>query len=214
MPTAAAAPAAAAAAAQPASAPPAPAPAAAPPAAGGAQYLRPHLLKLAPYTPIEPFEVLSQRFGRKPEDIIKLDANENPYGPPPEVLAALAGMSFPHVYPDPETRRLRGALAAMNDIPVEHLLVGAAGGCGRARACVTAGAGGSRLCTRHMWLQQQKPAACMGARMQSQGRTRHVVWWECCGQGLQPAHKNACVLWADRTRTHPRARRWAVARTS
>jgi len=39
-------------------------------------FLRPHLLKLAPYTPIEPFEILSQRFGRKPEDIIKLDANE------------------------------------------------------------------------------------------------------------------------------------------
>jgi histidinol-phosphate aminotransferase len=87
-------------------------------------FLRPHLLKMAPYTPIEPFEVLSARYGRKPEDIIKLDANENPYGPPPEVRAALATMAFPHIYPDPETRQLRAALAKMNDVPVEHLLVG------------------------------------------------------------------------------------------
>jgi hypothetical protein len=87
------------------------------------QFLRPHLLKLAAYTPIEPFEILSARYGRSPQDIVKLDANENPYGPPPEVLQALANMPFPHIYPDPETRRLRAALAEWNDIPKEHLLV-------------------------------------------------------------------------------------------
>jgi histidinol-phosphate aminotransferase len=90
------------------------------------QFLRPHLLKLAPYTPIEPFEVLSARYGRSPQDIVKLDANENPYGPPPEVLEALAKMPFPHIYPDPETRRLRAALAEWNNVPAEHLLVSAA----------------------------------------------------------------------------------------
>lgn len=91
--------------------------------AGATQFLRPHLLKLAPYTPIEPFEILSARYGRSPQDIVKLDANENPYGPPPEVAQALAAMPFPHIYPDPETRRLRQALAEWNDIPMEHLLV-------------------------------------------------------------------------------------------
>ena len=57
-------------------------------------------------------------------DILRLDANENPYGPPPEVREALAKMPFPHIYPDPETRQLRKALSAMHDIPIEHLLVG------------------------------------------------------------------------------------------
>lgn len=88
-----------------------------------AAFIRPHLLKLAAYTPIEPFEVLSAKLGRRPEDIVKLDANENPYGPPPEVLAALGSMQFPHIYPDPESRKLRAALAEWNDVPIEHLLV-------------------------------------------------------------------------------------------
>ena len=87
------------------------------------QFLRPHLLKLAAYTPSEPFEILSAKYGRAPQDIIKLDANENPYGPPPEVLNALATMPFPHIYPDPETRALRKALAEMNDCPMENILV-------------------------------------------------------------------------------------------
>lgn len=93
--------------------------------AAGQAFIRPHLLKLAPYTPIVPFEVLSAKLGRKPQDIVKLDANENPYGPPPEVLAALGSMEFPNIYPDPESRRLREALAKWHDVPMEHLLVGA-----------------------------------------------------------------------------------------
>eukprot|EP00877_Chromochloris_zofingiensis_P004972 jgi/Chrzof1/14476/Cz09g04070.t1 len=88
------------------------------------EFVRPHLLKLAAYTPIEPFEVLSAKYGRTPEQIVKLDANENPYGPPPEVREALASMPFPHIYPDPESRRLRQALAGWCNVPMEHLLVG------------------------------------------------------------------------------------------
>lgn len=79
---------------------------------------------LAPYTPIEPFEILSARLGRRPEDIVKLDANENPYGPPPEVLQALGSMKFPNIYPDPESRTLRSALSEWTNVPIEHLLVG------------------------------------------------------------------------------------------
>lgn len=92
-------------------------------AVSGESFIRPHLLKLAPYTPIVPFEVLSAKLGRKPQDIVKLDANENPYGPPPEVLKALGSMDFPNIYPDPESRRLREALSKWHDVPMEHLLV-------------------------------------------------------------------------------------------
>jgi hypothetical protein len=98
--------------------------AAAPAADPARSFLRPHLLSLAPYTPIEPFEVLSQRLGRAPEDIIKLDANENPYGPPPEVLQALGALAFPNIYPDPESRALRDDLGRASGVPAENLLVG------------------------------------------------------------------------------------------
>ena len=73
--------------------------------------IRPDLATLKPYTPILPFEVLSQQLGRQPEEIIKLDANENPYGPSPLVAEALAEAPYLHIYPDPESRELRTALA-------------------------------------------------------------------------------------------------------
>jgi len=93
-----------------------------PPAAN--TYIREHLLRLAPYTPIVPFEILAEELNRTPEQIVKLDANENPYGPPPEVLKALGSMKFPNIYPDPESRTLRSALSAWTGVPAEHLLVG------------------------------------------------------------------------------------------
>lgn len=55
---------------------------------------------------------------------MKLDANENPYGPPPEVLEALGQLEFPYIYPDPESRRLRAALAKDSGLEAEHILVG------------------------------------------------------------------------------------------
>ncbi|KAF7085497.1 hypothetical protein CFC21_088911 [Triticum aestivum] len=94
------------------------------PRPSGASFIRHHLRSLAAYQPILPFEVLSARLGRKPEDIIKLDANENPYGPPPEVAAALGNLKFPYVYPDPESRHLRAALAEDSGLETEHILVG------------------------------------------------------------------------------------------
>ncbi len=89
-----------------------------------ARFLLPHIAEMEPYTPIVPFEVLSRQLGRPPEQIIKLDANENPYGPHPAVREALARYPFAHIYPDPEQRDLRAALAAYVGVPAEHILAG------------------------------------------------------------------------------------------
>jgi histidinol-phosphate aminotransferase len=87
-------------------------------------FIRSNIAGLEPYTPILPFEVLSQQLGRHPDEIIKLDANENPYGPSPLVAEALAKAPYLHIYPDPECRELRSALAGYTGLEAEYLLVG------------------------------------------------------------------------------------------
>lgn len=87
--------------------------------------VRPAVFEMAPYTPIYPFDVLAARLGRRPEEIIKLDANENPYGPSPRVEAALAELAYINIYPDPESRALCQALADFVNVPEAHLLAGA-----------------------------------------------------------------------------------------
>lgn len=77
--------------------------------------LNPHLAGLEEYTPIQPFEVLSRRLGIPAHEIVKLDANENPYGPHPAVAEALAEYVYYHIYPDPQQTELRQALAAHLD---------------------------------------------------------------------------------------------------
>jgi histidinol-phosphate aminotransferase len=86
--------------------------------------IRAHIRGMEAYEPILPFEVLSQQLRRAPEAIIKLDANENPYGPHPAVLDALGRMPFAHIYPDPESRALREALSAHTGVPMDNLMAG------------------------------------------------------------------------------------------
>jgi histidinol-phosphate aminotransferase len=89
-----------------------------------ATLIRPDLAALEPYTPIAPFEALSERLGLPIEQIVKLDANENPYGPSPRALEAVA--AYPHyaIYPDPDQLPLRRALARYTGQPESRILCG------------------------------------------------------------------------------------------
>src|SRR3972149_6835331 len=73
--------------------------------------MRPHLLDMEPYQGVEPPELLAQRAGIPVDRIVKLDGNENPYGPSPKVAEALGRSTAYHLYPDPHQRRVRQALA-------------------------------------------------------------------------------------------------------
>ncbi len=88
-------------------------------------WTRPSLRNLPPYQPVAPYEVVAARVGIPPERLLKLDANENPYGPLPQVREALARLAYPHIYPDPESRALRAALAEFTGLPADLLLAGA-----------------------------------------------------------------------------------------
>ena len=87
--------------------------------------LRSTVRAIEPYVPILPFEVLADSLGRPIEEIIKLDANENLYGPSPLVRTALSDLDFPHIYPDPENRALRKALSDFTGVPSENIFAGA-----------------------------------------------------------------------------------------
>ena len=88
------------------------------------QFIRPDIVGMEPYTPIVPFEVLSRQLGFAPEEIVKLDANENPYGPSPKALAALQNGRTYHIYPDPAATELREAISGYVGVPAERLVVG------------------------------------------------------------------------------------------
>ena len=83
-----------------------------------------HLENLSPYTPIEPFEVLSERYGIPADSIIKMDANENPYGISPLTRQVLSNLNYPHIYPDPESRALRQALQEYTGVSTEYIMAG------------------------------------------------------------------------------------------
>ena len=88
-------------------------------------FVRQQIREMPAYEPVLPFEVLSEQLGFPTEALVKLDANENPYGPLPAVFEALSKLPYTHIYPDPESRLLRQTLAEYHDMPVENILAGA-----------------------------------------------------------------------------------------
>ena len=88
--------------------------------------MRSHMVNFATYHGVDPSEELARKAGIKPEDVIRLNANENPYGPLDKVSAALSGLPL-HLYPDPNQRKLRAALGEYTGQPVERIMAGAGG---------------------------------------------------------------------------------------
>ena len=86
--------------------------------------IRPELRAFAGYSAATSPETLEGRVSVPVERIIKLDANENPYGCSPRVNRALAGYAHFHVYPDDGQERLRALLAGYAGVGPAHIVAG------------------------------------------------------------------------------------------
>lgn len=86
--------------------------------------LRPEIVAMGKYTPIEPMEVLSKQTALPIERIVKLDGNENLYGCSPKVNQALEKYSYYNIYPDPEQRELRLALEKHTGFRYQQIVCG------------------------------------------------------------------------------------------
>jgi len=83
------------------------------------------LRELRPYEAVDSPEALAEIAGIPAEEIIRLNANENPYGPSPRVQEALGCYNSYHIYPDAHQSVPRRALAEYTGISADHILVGA-----------------------------------------------------------------------------------------
>jgi len=86
------------------------------------QLIRPELFTLVGYSPSRSPETLAGKVDVPIKDIIKLDANENPYGCSPRVHQALATYPSFSVYPDAEQNDLRESLAAYAGAGAERIV--------------------------------------------------------------------------------------------
>jgi len=86
-------------------------------------HVHPDIQSLSPYVPGKPIDELQRELGLT--RVIKLASNENPLGPSPKAVAALAGGSDTlHRYPDGGAFRLRQALADRWKVTSDHVILG------------------------------------------------------------------------------------------
>jgi histidinol-phosphate aminotransferase len=88
------------------------------------KYILPRLMKFSGYSASTSPDTLEGKIDVPPENIIKINANENPYGCSPKVLKALAKCKNFNIYPDDGQQELRKQLAQYAGVPAERILAG------------------------------------------------------------------------------------------
>lgn len=88
------------------------------------RYIRPDLATFGGYSAHTSPETLEGKVEVPVENIIKLDANENPYGCSPRVSRALESYRHFNIYPDDGQTKLRKLLEGYSGISAEHIVAG------------------------------------------------------------------------------------------
>jgi histidinol-phosphate aminotransferase len=86
-------------------------------------HVRPELDRMAAYIPGESLETFSARTGIPEQQLIKLNSNESPYGPAPQVLQALGNHNNYNNYPDTESTALRQALSEYTGVDRRSIVI-------------------------------------------------------------------------------------------
>jgi histidinol-phosphate aminotransferase len=85
-----------------------------------------NLKDLKVYEAGKPIELVVREFGIKPDEIIKLASNENPYGPSPKVIEAVKNIAhLMHRYPDDSFFELKEGLAKKFSLEDKNFIIGA-----------------------------------------------------------------------------------------
>ena len=86
------------------------------------KFIRPDLATFGGYSASTSPETLEEKVEVPVESIIKLDANENPYGCSPRVNQALATYPDLNIYPDSGQTQLRKLLQGYTGVSAEHIV--------------------------------------------------------------------------------------------
>ncbi len=84
-----------------------------------------HIDSIELYSGVKSIEIIAQELNIPINSIIKLDGNENPYGPLPEVIKILGTLKNIHLYPDMLSTKLIKTLAQKKHISKSNLIIGA-----------------------------------------------------------------------------------------
>lgn len=88
-----------------------------------ASLIRPNVLQMIPYSPGKPVDEVKRELGL--DSIVKLASNENPLGPSPLAVEAIArAASSLHVYPDGANYALKQAIQAKFGVPSGRIVLG------------------------------------------------------------------------------------------